>query len=107
MREDTFSKERKLELLEKYPALKTLEVKVWDWEWIDLQDKHGGRITIHNVELSKFAALTKRQQEILIAYPTVACGYDDGFWNGIDQPNNWEHFDEMLRKWENEKKENE
>ena len=94
------SEERKQELIEKYPTLGSLEVEEYEWELIDTKDLHGRRITIHNMAIEKFAALTKRQQEIVLAEPTLAVGWD----TGAIQKEDINAYDIKLREREEEEK---
>jgi hypothetical protein len=71
------SDERKLELMEKYPTLKTLEIDDYQWEQIDMDDKSHEPVRVHYIKLEKLARLTQSQLELLIRLPTLACRYDD------------------------------
>jgi len=95
---EKISEKRKLELLEKYPVLKTLEHWLdWlQWEHIDFRDGHGDPIRVHYVDPEVFALLTDRQKEIVIFFPTIACGLIPYGWLDPLTWDQWEYFDKLM-----------
>ena len=99
---EKMSDKRKSELLKKYPMLKTLDVSDIEWSWIDRQDCLGEKvIRIYNVPLEIFVKLTKRQQELVIEFPTI--GHDRV---GGLKPDVWKHLDETSREYNEQREDN-
>ena len=95
-------KKRQTELIEKYPALKTLELSDHDWEIINNEDLDGERITVYYADLEKFTQLTKRQQEIAKYFPTVGCGINMGMREF--RQSTWDNLEKIMRRQETEEK---